>query len=222
MTQQKQNRFINSNLPKLQEATHNSIFDYENLPLLTLGEAVETIVPLISHLMDYVATAKKNCNSTLLTWDESAAIYLYTMPTEFVSKLNIALRDPNRQVLKPWLHFLKLFMTALKKLPPTRAILWRGVNYDATLTLVEGEVYTWWNITSWSMDLKSVRPFLGESGTLFTIETIRGRNISTFSAVSDEQEIILMPCTRVRVKSNSSYFIDCLSIIHLEEIIPQR
>jgi hypothetical protein len=72
------------------------------------------------------------------------------------------------------------------------------------------------------MDLKSVQPFLGEDGTLFAIETIHGRNISTFSAVSDEQEVILMPCTRVRVISNSSDFIDRLSIIHLEEIAPRR
>jgi hypothetical protein len=224
MTQQEQNRYINSNIPKLQENLYNPLSDYENLRLLTLEEAVEKIVPLISRVMDYVTTAKKNYNrhSTLLTCDESAAIYLYTMPNEFVSKLNIVLRDPNRQLLKPWLHFLKLFMTALQKLPPTKATVWRGVNYDATLTFVEGEVYTWWNITSCSMDLKSVQPFLGEDGTLFAIETIHGRNISTFSAVSDEQEVILMPCTRVRVISNSSDFIDRLSIIHLEEIAPRR
>jgi hypothetical protein len=224
MTQPEQNRFINSDLPKLEEANHNSIFYYENLPLLTLEKAVEKIVPLVSHVMSYVTTAKEkhNRHSTLLTSDESAAIYLYTMPKEFFSKFNIALRDTNRQVLKPWLHFLKLLITALKKLPPTKATVWRAVYKDVVFTLDEGEVYTWWDITSCSMNINSVQPFLGESGTLFAIETIHSRDISMFSAVPDEQEVIIMPGTRVRTRYQSLNYIDRLFIIHLEEIAPRR
>jgi hypothetical protein len=225
MTQQTQNRFINSDLPKLQEANHNSIFDYENLPLLTLEEALETIIPLIRHVMDYVATAKKKYNrhSPLLTRDESAAIYLYTIPgTKFFSSLNRALRAGVRQVLEPWLHFLKLLMAALKKLPPTKAIIWRGVNNDVVFTLHEDKVYTWWDITSCSMNINSVQPYLGENGTLFAIETIHGRDISTFSAVPDEEEVIIMPGTRVRAKAQSLNIPGHLFIFHLEEIAPRR
>jgi hypothetical protein len=223
MAHERKDRFINNNLPKLQENRYNSLSDYENLPLLTLEEAVEKIIPLISRVMDYVATAKKkyNCDSTLLTRDESAAIYLYTMPIEFFSKLNITLRDPNRQVLKPWLHFLKLLMTALKQLPSIKATIWRAVNYDATLTFVEGEVYTYWDLNSCSMNINSIQPFLGESGTLFAIEAIHGKDISMFSAVPDEQEVILMPGTRVRARNQSLSFIDRLFIIHLAEIVPE-
>jgi hypothetical protein len=224
MTQHGENRFINSDLPKPQEANHNSIFDYENLPLLTLEEAVEKIVPFVSHVMDYVTIAKEKYNrhSTLLTRDESVAIYLYTMPKEFFSKLNIALRDTNRQALQPWLHFLKLLITALKKLPTTKTTVWRAVYKDVVFTLDEGEVYTWWDITSCSMNINSVQPFLGESGTLFAIETIHGRDISMFSAVPDEQEVIIMPGTRVRTRYQSLNYINRLFIIHLEEIAPQR
>jgi hypothetical protein len=225
MTQQKENRFINSNLPKLQEANHNSIFDYENLPLLTLEKTVEKIVPFVSHVMDYVTIAKEKYNqhSILLTPDESAAIYLYTMPKEFFSKLNIALRDANRQVLKPWLHFLKLLITALKKLPPTKTkfTIWRAVNNDVVFTLDDGKVYTWWDITSCSKNINIVQPFLGENGTLFAIETIYGRDISMFSAVPEEEEVIILPGTRVHARQSLN-FIDRLFIIHLEEIIPQR
>jgi hypothetical protein len=224
MTDSRENRFTDNNLPKPQEANHNSILDYEHLPLLTLEEAVEKIIPLIPHVMDYVTTAKRkhNWHLTLLTRDESAAIYLYTMPKEFFSKLNIALRDENRQVLKPWLHFLKLLITALKKLPPTKTTVWRAVYKDVTFTLDAGKVYTWWDITSCSMNINSVQPFLGESGTLFAIETIHGRDISMLSAVPDEQEVIIMPGTRVHVKSQSLNIPDRLFIFHLEEIIPQR
>jgi hypothetical protein len=72
------------------------------------------------------------------------------------------------------------------------------------------------------MNINSVQPFLGESGTLFAIETIHGRDISMLSAVPDEQEVIIMPGTRVHVKSQSLNIPDRLFIFHLEEIIPQR
>jgi hypothetical protein len=225
MTNDIQKRVINNNLPKLQEANHKAIIDYEDLPLLTLEEAVEKIIPLIPHVMDYVATAKKKYNrhSPLLTRDESAAIYLYTIPkTEFFSRLNTALRAANRQILQPWLHFLKLLMTGLKKLPSTKAIIWRAVNNDVVFKLDEGEVYTWWDITSCSMNINSVQPFLDENGTLFAIETIHGRDISMFSAIPDEQEVIIMPGTRVRVKCQSLNIGDHLFICHLEEIAPRR
>jgi hypothetical protein len=223
MTERK-DRFISDNLPRSKEVNYSSISDYDDLPLLTLEEATEEIIPLVPSVMNYVTTAKTKYNrhSNLLTRDESAAIYLYTMPVEFFSKLNIALRDPNRQVLKSWLHFLKLFMTALEKLPSIQATIWRAVNYDATSKFVEGEAYTYWDLNSCSRNISIVQLFLGENGTLFTIETIHGKDISTFSAIPDEKEVILMPGTRVRAKDQSCRFIDRLSIIHLEEINCQR
>jgi hypothetical protein len=174
--------------------------------------------------MDYVATAKKKHyrHSTLLTRDESAAIYIYTMPTELFLRLNMALRGPNRQVLKPWLGFLKLLITALKKLPSTKAKLWRAVNLNATSEYIEGQVYTFWNISSWSTNINNVQPYLGEGGTLFSLETINGKNISTFSAFPDEEEIVLMPGTSVRVRSPPFNYQERLFIIDLEEINSHR
>jgi hypothetical protein len=218
------NRFINQTLSELQEANQNSIFDYEDSPVLTLEEAVAKIVPPISFAIDYVTTAKKECNrdSILLSWDESAAIYLYTMPTSFYSSLNNTLRAKNRQALKSWFAFLKLFITALKKLPSTKATLWRGVNYDDTLTYVDDDVHIWWSVNSCSMNPNSVRQFLGESGTLFAVDAIHGKDISALSAIPDEQEVVLMPGTRVRRRYESLNFIDRLFVLHLEEVNPQR
>jgi hypothetical protein len=218
------NRFGYNTLPRLQEVKHNPIFDVADLLVLTLEEAVEKLIPLIPMVTDYVATAKKKYNrhSSLLTRDESAAIYFYSMPTPVFSHLHTALQAENRHTLNPWLDFLKLLLTAFEKLPSTKAIVWRGVNYDATLTFVDNNVYTWWTITSCSMSVSVVQPFLGESGTLFAIETINGKDISAFSAIPDEQEVILMPGTYVRVRSQSLNFGDRLFIVHLEEINPPR
>jgi hypothetical protein len=173
--------------------------------------------------MDYVATAKKKYNrySSLLTEDESAAIYLYSMPTPFFSHLNETLRAENRHALKPWFAFLQLFIAALGKLPSTKATVWRGVNYDDTFTFAHNDVHVWWSINSCSMALNIVQPFLGESGTLFAIDAIDGKDISTFSAVPDEQEVVLMPGTRVRRRYESLSFTDRLFVIHLEQISSQ-
>lgn len=224
MAFEKHNRFISNTLSNLQEVNQNPIFDYDGLPVLTLEEAVEKVIQIVPDVVDYFLNAKENCNqnSTLLTLDESTAIYLYSMPVMFYSHLNIALRAANRHALKPWFAFLKLFITALEKLPSTKAIIWRGVNYDATLTFVDNDIHTLWNINSCSMDPNIVQQFLGESGTLFVINAIHGKDISTFSAIPDEKEVILMPGTRVRRKYESLNFIDRLFVVHLEEINPQR
>jgi hypothetical protein len=218
------NRFVNNTLSELQEANRSPIFGYEDSTLLTLEEAVEKIDPPISHGMDYVATAKKKYNrhSPLLTQDESAAIYLYSMPVPFFSRLKTAFRAENRRELKPWFDFLKLFITALEKLPSTKATIWRGVNYDDTVTYVDNDVHIWWSVNSCSMNPNSVQQFLGESGTLFAIDAIHGKDISTFSAIPDEQEVVLVPGTRVRRRYESLNFIDRLFVLHLEEVNPQR
>jgi hypothetical protein len=212
------NRFINIASLELQESNRNPIFGYQHLPILTLEETIEKIIPLIPGIKEYVLMAKENCNrnTTLLTWNESAAIYLYSMSIPFFSHLNTALRAENRHELKPWFAFLKLFITALEKLPPTKGTVWRGVNYDDTLTFVDNDVHIWWSINSCSMALNIVQPFLGEKGTLFVIDASHGKDISAFSAISDEQEIVLMPGTRVRAKCQSLSFIDQLFVVHLE------
>jgi len=218
------NRFINTASLELQEANRSPIFGYQHLPILTLEEAIERIIPLVPGIVGYVANAKENCNrsSALLTWNESAAIYLYSMSIPFFSRMNAALRAENRHELKPWFGFLKLFITALEKLPSTKATVWRGVNYDDTLTFVDNDVHIWWSINSCSMALNIVQPFLGERGTLFAIDAIHGKDISTFSAIPDEQEVVLMPGARVRARCESLSFIDRFFVVHLEEENSQR
>ena len=71
-------RFVDKTFLELQDANDSPIFGYEDSPLLTLEESVEKLIPLIAHVVDYATTAKKKSNhhSSLLTRDESVAIYL--------------------------------------------------------------------------------------------------------------------------------------------------
>ena len=217
-------RFIGTSLSRTQDVTHNLQSEYEQLTVLTIEEATKDLSGVVPSIRNYVSTAKENCNrdSTLLTLDESTAIYLYTMQTtESFYGFNIALRAGNRHNLRPWLGYIKLLITALNKLPRTTATVWRGVNNDECGQYVENELYIWWGISSCSKNLETVQRFVDENGTLFNIETLYGKDISMFSANPDEEEVVLMPGTRVRAKSNSVRFTEHLFLTHLQEVYPQ-
>lgn len=213
-------RFVNNTVPGLQNSIQNLLTNCEHLPIVTLEQSLEKISDHIPDVLEYASTAKKECRRDLnfLTWDESAAIYLYTMPKPFFSILNTALRTPDRQFQQPWLPFLKLLMTALEKLPSIKATIWRGVKYDATSDFVHDSIYTWWSVTSCSQNISRVEAYLGESGTLFAIETVHGKDISMLSAVPEEGEVILMPGTQVRAKHQSLNIMNRYFIIQLEAV----
>lgn len=201
------------------ETNGNPIEGYQDVPILTLDEAVERIIPILPQVVDFVLQAKHSCkqNSIYLTLNESAAIYLYTMPTKFYEILNDALRIKNRHKLKPWFSFLKLFITALKKLPSVSGTFWRGVSCDIVSEYIDDSVQIWWSVNSCSTKLNVVEIFLDKKGTLFNIQAMEAKNISEYSAFQLEEEIVLMPGIHLRVKSKMVYFENALSIVHLEE-----
>ncbi|CAF3788426.1 unnamed protein product [Adineta steineri] len=197
------NRFVDDNISELQAANRNPIHGYEELVLMPLEQAVEKIAPFIDNITKYVQDAKRNCNHNLniLTWDESAAIYLYTMPSPFFSSLNKRLRAEDRHALKPWFAFLKLFLTALEKLPSTKVSVWRAVSCDVGSYYAANDMTIWWSVNSTSTDPNVIKMFLGETSTLFHIDAIYGKSISDYSAMPDEQEVILIPGTYLEVKT---------------------
>jgi hypothetical protein len=212
--------FIDRLISDPKETNRSPIEGYQDMLILTLEEAVERIIPIIPQVVDYVLHAKQECNrnSIHLTLDESAAIYLFTMPTKFFEALNNALRIENRHKLKPWFAFLKLFITALEKLPSVSGTFWRGVPCDVVSEYTDHSVQIWWSVNSCSTHLNVVEFFLNtKGGTLFSIQATEGKNISTYSAFQSEQEVILMPGIHLRVKSKMANFVNVLSIIHLEE-----
>lgn len=218
------NCLVNRVCSELQEADCDPIHGYQHLPVVSLEEAVENIIPLVPGIVECVSIAKKKCNlsSTLLTRDESAAIYLYSMPTPFFTRLNEAFRARSSHVVKPWLTFLKLFMSALEKLPSIKTTVWRGVSGDVRSNFNDGDVHIWWSINSCSADIKVIERYLDNTSTVFAIDTIKGKDISMFSAFPDEREIILMPGTRMRIKAKSLTFKLRCFLVNLAEENEQR
>lgn len=103
-----------------------SISGYEQVDVKSLDDACQPIESLFEQQQFKSNIALAKINSTApedaLTSDESAAIYLYTLEWDVHEHslyvlLNQTLRLSDRTKLKPWFKYLKLFLTALFKLP---------------------------------------------------------------------------------------------------------
>lgn len=204
---------------------------YANQPLVPLEEAVKPLVELVADVENMAAWAKWKCEDLPthpLTADQSASIILYSMqwtPAEkcLFAVLNNTLRDENRDRLKPWFLFLKLFLTALGHLPCSSHIVYRGIKRDLRQEYQKGKTVIWWGFSSCTrtMDVLNNEQFLGSKGprTLFTIECASGKDVEKHSAFAFEDETLLPPARQFNVKSCLSQG-DDLYLVHLEEIKP--
>ncbi|CAF1431697.1 unnamed protein product, partial [Adineta ricciae] len=218
-----ENRFVDTSDTLYGDESTSPIYGYQDQVITTLEEAIQGIRHEILRIDDYVRQAKKKYKRPcLLTEDEFATIYLYTMTSSgFSSRLNGRLRAMEKEPLKPWFPYLKFFITALNKLPSFKGIVWRGVSKKEDYNLGDIACQTRWDITSTTKDLKVSELFFGEAGILYVIKAVNGKDISKYSANPDEKEVILMPGTRILLETepfvinNESFiysFEECTSI----------
>ncbi|CAF1542572.1 unnamed protein product, partial [Adineta steineri] len=202
-------------------------FGYITWKLLSLEEAMKELQDSFEEMNRFVKLAKKYCtypNDHNLTKDESAAIYIYTMEMSHDSSvyrtLNQTLRAEDRSKVLPWFGYLKLLDSATSKLPNFKGIVWRGIDKDVTMNFKKGQQITWWSISSCTTSVDVISTFLkkSSSSTLFNIECLNGKSISSFTCYPNEDEVILMPGTIFEVVSNPLNHPGGLNIIHLKEI----
>jgi hypothetical protein len=183
---------------------------YEEMPVVSLEDAVEKLVHLLPAVQSHAYIAKQRCKKPAdgLTRDESASIMLYTMEWEPLDKclyvaLNSALRSANRQKLKPWFLYLRLFVGGLSRLPRLRETIYRGVKLDMSNEYTTGETIIWWGFSSCTTDLSVLQSelFLGKKGarTMFTIKCESVRDIRKHSYYSSEDEMLLLAATQFKV-----------------------
>ena len=206
--------------------TLTPIKGYEKKNLVSLEKAAAEINPPIDDIDTMVWTAKRNSRNPVdgLTPNESAAIHLYTAEWPEGQKsiyhlLNEKLRSEKRNGLISWFSYLKLLLTALHKLPSLKATVWRGIRDDVS-DLYQDD-FIWWGVSSCTESMNVMERFVGRSGirTIFMIECINGKAIRSHSFYKDENEIILMPGTYLRVIGKWSPA-DGLHMIHLREETP--
>jgi hypothetical protein len=98
--------------------------------------SLEDVFPKLEELMFEAKDFAGSCALAVasLTVDHIAALHTYTQAGEFYRSLNAALRNSNRQLIAPYLSYLRLFFDAASVLfkhqkgsPPT---LYRGVAAD--------------------------------------------------------------------------------------------
>jgi hypothetical protein len=206
---------------------------YENMPLVSLEEAVHPLTSLVPEVERMAWTVKQSHfqGEHGLTDDESASVLLYTMEWEpreksFYIILNKTLQEANRQLLKPWFLYLRLIMTALIKLPSdyNRLTVYRGVKLDLTAQYPKGQTVTWWGFSSCTMsvDVLNNEQFLGQNGTrtLFTIHCHSAKSIQQFSFYPEEEEVLLPPARQFQVMGCLNQG-NGLQIIQLKEIQPK-
>ena len=202
------------------------ISGFEEKPLVSLEEAILPVVPLISDLQRMAYIAKGHIEKPMngLTNDELASIMLYTMewePVAFYSLLNSTLRTEDRKKLIPFFSYLKLFLTALRKLPSYQGIVWRGIKGDLHASYPKGQRGVWWafSTTTTNAEVLENETFLGKVGnrTLFSIECKNGKQINEYSNFPGEEEVLLLPGFHYEVVSTLATG-DHMYLISLKEI----
>ncbi|CAF1540792.1 unnamed protein product [Adineta steineri] len=208
------------------------ISGYEKMPIVSLEQAVEPLVCFLPTVQSHVYVAKQKCKQPDdgLTQDESASIMLYSMGWKPLDEclyvvLNATLRSKDRGKLEPWFLYLKLFLTALSRLPSVPTLhVYRGIKSDLSKDYIRGKTVVWWGFSSCTMviDVLQSELFLGKTDTrtMFNIDCNSGKSIKNHSFYPSENEILLCAATQFEV-------VGCLDqgsglrVIQLKEIVPQ-
>jgi hypothetical protein len=206
------------------------ISGYEDEPVVPLETAVKPLVSILPTIQTYAYTAKQRCKNPAdnLTQDESASIMLYSMGWDPMDKclyvvLNATLRSADRQKLKPWFSYLKLFLTALSRLPSKPRFVYRGIKLDLSDQYPMGETVIWWGFSSCTVSVNVLQSelFLGvtDTRTMFTIECHSGKDIRKHSYFPTEEEVLLLAATQFKVVGRLNQG-PGFRIIQLKEIEP--
>lgn len=208
------------------------IIEYANEPMLPLFKACDPLTDIVHNISFYVQLALKETPEQPpdgLTIDESAAVRLYTIEWQrphrgLYSMLNHTLKYDNREKLRPYFKYLKLFLSGLVKIPCIPQLtVWRGVTKDFSSQFPPDTEVTWWAFSSCTKTLTVLENnmYLGVTGsrTLFSVDAINARSIRAHSHFATEDEILLLPGTRMVVQSQLSPAPD-LHIIHLKQEVP--
>lgn len=149
-------------------------------------------------LKDFQKSAQCDDLCKLLTDEEKAALYTYTM--YFFSPVNLVLRGKNdldKEKISPLVNGVS---SALKKLPPYSGLVIRGVSMGPYLkAYVPGKVVVEKSFTSTSTHSDLIEFF--NFPVVMKIKSKTGRLIRSFSAAPGEEEVLFDKETRFKVIS---------------------
>jgi hypothetical protein len=198
------------------------LFDDESNPLLSIGDAVacfpaELKEELKSHLWlgkQFVRKAETKAAMEKFNLDANGAlaIFLYTVESQLYKLLNALLRSSERgspDIKRQFFPYLRILVQALRAAAANNEMRMvnRGVKLDLVKLFpddfVKGESVILWALSSCAqeIDVLSNDMFLGKTGdrTILQIHTCKGVDISAFSAIQSEAEVLLPPCVVLKI-----------------------
>mmetsp|Transcript_22197 Transcript_22197/g.48250 ORF Transcript_22197/g.48250 Transcript_22197/m.48250 type:complete len:214 (-) Transcript_22197:30-671(-) len=145
----------------------------------------------------------------LLPLDEAVAVGAYSYDLGFNSQcadgednlfvqLNVVLRQRNAQTMRLLKPFLTYLMRGLTALPPFEGKVLRGIP-ASNLAIIQqhyaaGIDVHWSAFTSTTTSLDTAKQFAGPpGGVIISINVLTGRRIAQYSAIPNEEEVLLSP-----------------------------
>ncbi|UJR13113.1 hypothetical protein I4U23_000137 [Adineta vaga] len=198
---------------------------FEDEQLLSLEETLEEFIDEQPQLSDYIKEAKTHCNKSTehgLTEDESAAIYIYSMRNDeqngVYDLLEKAWESRERSVMKPWFKYLRLFQSALDKLPNVKGKIWQGILFNKNdQTILEDSLELYSCMSMCALTKEEVVNFFKEESKskliLISFESIDGKDMSDYT--KNSKEVIIWPGYKICKIQDSEIDNDGIVCFHL-------
>eukprot|EP01124_Arcella_intermedia_P033529 TRINITY_DN805_c0_g1_i1.p1 TRINITY_DN805_c0_g1~~TRINITY_DN805_c0_g1_i1.p1 ORF type:complete len:550 (-),score=121.91 TRINITY_DN805_c0_g1_i1:17-1666(-) len=192
------------------------------------------------YFQDYDFTKDEAC--AIIYWTLEARFHLSIDSSFSIHKLlNECIITRNEEQIEPWKPYLYWLTQGLQKVierSPFEGRVYRGIKAKVSSHYKVGNRIVWITPTSTSKVIKEMKKFTSKTdSTMFFISVLRGADISKLSLFPNEQEILLLPNTIVKVEdvltakmrevvsqlSTDSSFIhpDCDLVIVKEELTKQ-
>ncbi|CAF0728585.1 unnamed protein product [Adineta steineri] len=206
-----------------------AIDKYQQIPIVSLEQAVKPLMSILPTIQTYVQMVKQKClhPSDGLTIDESASIMLYSIIWQPYDQclyilLNSTLPKLNEYHLRPWFLYLKLLFTALIHLPSNHLTVYRGSKSDLSKQYQINDIILWGDLPLCTTSIEYLQSdkCLGNIGirTIFRIECRTVKNIYRHCYFQLNNFVLFLPATKFKVIEYNHQNHDNLHVITLQEI----
>ncbi len=122
--------------------------------------------------------------------EELISIMLWTSNLLY-QKLNAVLKESGD--ISKWKVYLNTFLNGLKSMSYYRGQVYQGWNYKDLKTYQKGETVSYKAISSFSKNRDVAEKFSNGNGTIFQVEVLSSRDISSLSIYLGEEEVVMPP-----------------------------
>ena len=181
---------------------------YQKELILSLEEAlkpVTNIFPDISLQIQKALAKRYYSEKCILTDDESAAIYIYSMKgtNNLHFHFQKAWDSKNQSQLKPWFKYLKLLKSALNKLPDVQTEAWQQINRSEVEEILQAgqpQLYTCMGTCSRSVEELNEVLYKKPASVVIMVGygLVSGKDVTLYTE-GQTKEVLVWPGARIYV-----------------------